>query len=135
MSRSVAREVAMKLIYSRLVGGDDTPEAIIEKSEVSEEMSGTDIEFARKLVDGVTASAEELDRVISEHAIGWSLDRISRVDLSILRIALYEILHMDDVPVGATINEAVKLAKQYGGDHSYSFINGILGSLAKKKKD
>ena len=135
MSRSVAREVAMKLVYSRLVGGDDTLDAIIDKSEISEEMSEADTAFAQQLVDGVAETSEELDQVISEHAIGWSLDRISRVDLSILRIAVYEILHMTDVPVGATINEAVKLAKEYGGDHSYSFINGILGSLAKKKKD
>ena len=131
MNRTLAREVAMKLVYSRLVGGNDTQDAILEKSEIAERLTAEDSEFAEQLVSGVTEHAEELDELISAHTIGWSVSRIDKVDLAILRIAAYEIRYLDEIPVGASINEAVKLAKQFGGDHSYSFINGILGSLAK----
>ena len=133
MNRSLAREVAMKQVYSRLVGGDDTQAAILEKSEITEPLTGPDSKFAEQLVLGVAEHAEELDELISTHAIGWSVGRIDRVDLAILRIAAYEIRYLDEIPVGASINEAVKLAKLFGGDHSYSFINGILGSLAKEQ--
>ncbi|MBQ3662714.1 MAG: transcription antitermination factor NusB [Clostridia bacterium] len=133
MNRTLAREVAMKLVYSRLVGGNDTQDAILEKSEITEPLTEQDSRFAEQLVLGVTEHAEELDEVISAHAIGWSIGRIDKVDLAILRIAAYEIRYLDEIPVGASINEAVKLAKQFGGDHSYSFINGILGSLAKEQ--
>ena len=133
MNRTLAREVAMKLVYSRLVGGNDTQDAILEKSEITEPLTEQDSRFAEQLVLGVTEHAEELDEMISAHAIGWSISRIDKVDLAILRIAAYEIRYLDEIPVGASINEAVKLAKQFGGDHSYSFINGILGSLAKEQ--
>ncbi|MBQ1771245.1 MAG: transcription antitermination factor NusB [Clostridia bacterium] len=133
MNRTLAREVAMKLVYSRLVGGNDTQDAILEKSEITEPLTEQDSRFAEQLVLGVTEHAEELDEMISAHAIGWSIGRIDKVDLAILRIAAYEIRYLDEIPVGASINEAVKLAKQFGGDHSYSFINGILGSLAKEQ--
>ncbi len=133
MNRTLAREVAMKLVYSRLVGGNDTQDAILEKSEITEPLTEQDSRFAEQLVLGVTEHAEELDEMISAHAIGWSIGRIDKVDLAILRIAAYEIRYLDEIPIGASINEAVKLAKQFGGDHSYSFINGILGSLAKEQ--
>ena len=133
MNRTLAREVAMKLVYSRLVGGNDTQDAILEKSEITEPLTEQDSRFAEQLVLGVTEHAEELDELISAHAIGWSIGRIDKVDLAILRIAAYEIRYLDEIPIGASINEAVKLAKQFGGDHSYSFINGILGSLAKEQ--
>ena len=133
MNRTLAREVAMKLVYSRLVGGNDTQDAILEKSEITEPLTEQDSRFAEQLVLGVTEHAEELDEMISAYAIGWSIGRIDKVDLAILRIAAYEIRYLDEIPVGASINEAVKLAKQFGGDHSYSFINGILGSLAKEQ--
>ena len=133
MSRSAAREVAMKIGYSRLVGGQGTPDLVIEESEIQDKMTEEDVLFAREVSDGVEEHREELDAVIEKHAIGWSLERISKVDLAILRVAVYEILYREDVPAGAAINEAVELAKRFGGDHSYSFINGILGAFAKEK--
>ena len=75
---------------------------------------------------------EELDALIASHAIDWSIDRIARVDLCILRVALYEMLYRSDVPSGAAINEAVELAKRFGGEKSYAFINGILGVVARE---
>ena len=87
MSRSLAREVAMKLAYSRLLGGEDTPAAVLEKSGEAEPLSVEDAAFAEALAAGVEARADELDAVIAAHAIDWSIGRIARVDLSILRIA------------------------------------------------
>ena len=131
MSRSVAREVAMKLAYSRLLGGDDTPDAVLEKSEIKEPLDLADKTFSLELADGVEATLGEVDALIAENTVDWSIDRISRVDLAILRVAVYEMLYREDVPTGASINEAVELAKRFGGERSYSFVNGILGTIAK----
>lgn len=122
----------MKLAYSRLLGGEDTPNAVLEKSGVSEPLDAEDTAFAEALAEGVEAHVEELDALISEHAIDWTIDRIARVDLSILRVALFEMLYREDVPEGAAINEAVELAKRFGGEKSYAFINGILGVVARR---
>ncbi len=132
MKRSEARELAMKIVYSRLVGGQGDPKEIAEDSGIGEVLTDEELAFAGEIADGVRDKAKELDTIVSEHAIGWSLERIARVDLSILRVALYEMLYREDIPVGASINEAVELAKRFGGDRSYSFINGILGSVARE---
>ena len=89
MSRSVAREVAMKLVYSRLLGGDDTPDAVLEKSEIKEPLDLADETFSLELADGVEATLGEVDALIAENTVDWSIDRISRVDLAILRVAVY----------------------------------------------
>ena len=122
----------MKLAYSRLMGGEDTPDAVQEKSGVSEPLSAEDVAFAEALAEGVETHAAELDGLIGAPAIDRSLDRIARVDLCILRVALFELLYREDVPAGAAINEAVELAKRYGGEKSYAFINGILGVVARE---
>ena len=75
---------------------------------------------------------EEIDQKISEKAEGWSLQRLSKSDLAVLRLATYEILFDEEVPDGVAINEAVELAKSYGGDKSYRFVNGVLASIAKR---
>lgn len=129
--RSVAREVAMKLVFSRLLGGEDTPEDVLEESDILEKLSPEDIRFAKEIAEGVEEHSPELDELVAQYAKDWSVERIGRVDLSVLRVAMYEILYRDDVPTGAAINEAVELAKRFGGDKSYSFVNGILGTFAK----
>ena len=132
MSRSIAREVAMKLVYSRLLGGQDTPDAVLEKSEIGEPLDREEKDFSLALADGVAERLAEIDERIAVNAVDWSIDRIGRVDLSILRVAVYEMLYREYVPVGAAINEAVELAKRFGGERSYSFVNGILGAVAKQ---
>ena len=122
----------MMIVYSDLLGGADTPGAVCEKNELIGSLDAADTAYAEEVVSGVRQTASELDALIAEYAVGWSLDRIARVDLSILRVAVYEMLHREDVPVGAAINEAVELAKRYCGEKSSAFINGILGSIAKK---
>lgn len=73
----------------------------------------------------------EIDAKISEKATGWTIDRMGKVDLAIIRLAVYEILFDEDIPVGVSINEAVELAKKYGRDESGSFVNGVLAKFAK----
>ena len=130
MSRAIAREVAMKLVYCNLVGGTDTPDAVLEKSEIHEPLDEEDKRYTQLVLDGVTTALAVIDEKISRYAVGWSIERIARVDLAILRVAIYEMLFMDDIPLGASINEAVELAKTFGGERSYAFINGILGTVA-----
>jgi len=135
MSRTTAREVAMMMEFSRMLGGEDTPECGCDKAEgigpgaLDEE----DVLYVDQILAGITEHLEEIDAFVSRYSEGWSIERIARVDLSILRVAVYEMLYRrEDVPTGAAINEAVELAKRYGGERSYAFINGILGSVAKE---
>ncbi len=130
MSHTLSREIAMKRLYAETVGGVDSIEDALEQSE-RPALSEEDALFSDRLYEGVCAHLDEIDAVIGEHAKDWSIARIAKVDLSILRIAVYEILYEDSIPIGATVNEAVELGKEFGGEKSAGFINGILGSVAK----
>lgn len=132
MSRKTAREVAMKLAFASLLGGEDTYESVLDKSGISEAPTAEDTAFSEEVLQGIGAHQEEIDAAIDEMAIGWRIGRMPRVDLSILRVAIYEMLYRDDIPYSVSINEAVELAKAFGGDHSSAYINGMLGTLAKK---
>jgi transcription antitermination protein NusB len=87
--------------------------------------------FARELVEGVETYREELDRLISDNAVGWELGRIAPLERAILRTALYEILHRPDVPDEVAIDEAIETAKTYCGTEAPTFVNGILGGVMK----
>ena len=130
MSHTVSREIAMKRLYAETVGGVDTMEDAIEQSE-RDVLSEEDMLFSDRLYEGVHAHLSEIDGEIGAHAKDWSLNRIAKVDLSILRVAVYELLYEQGIPVGATVNEAVELAKVFGGEKSAGFINGVLGAVAK----
>lgn len=135
MSRTSAREVAMMMEFSRMLGGEDTPERVCDKAENIGEgaLDAEDVLYVEQINGGVNAHQTEIDTLISKYSVDWAIERIARVDLSILRVAIYEMLYRkEDVPAGAAINEAVELAKRYGGERSYAFINGILGSVAKE---
>ncbi len=133
MSRTTAREVAMMMHFSNLLGGEDTPEHVCEKAETLGTLDEEDLVYVSQMLEGVCERSEELDEIIGRYSKDWAIERIARVDLSILRVAIYEMLYRkEDVPTGAAINEAVELAKRYGGERSYAFINGILGSVAKE---
>jgi N utilization substance protein B len=84
--------------------------------------------FTRELVEGVQTNRVELDELIARHAKGWALDRIAPLEASIMRVALFEALHRDDIPVEVAIDEAVELAKEYCGADAPGFVNGILGA-------
>jgi len=133
MSRTTAREVAMMMHFSNLLGGEDTPEHVCDKAESLGALDGEDLLYVSQMLEGVRAHTAEIDGLVSRFSKDWAIERIARVDLSILRVAIYEMLYRkQDVPAGAAINEAVELAKRYGGERSYAFVNGILGSVAKE---
>ena len=130
MNRRQSREQALSLVFSRMFNEDVTAQEITELSKLC--MDTQDDEFSDALFTGVCESVEELDAVIDKYAIGWSRKRISRVSLAILRLAVFEIIHMDEIPISVSIDEAVELAKKFATDEDASFINGILGSVARE---
>ena len=132
MNRTLAREVAMKILFARSLGGEDTWEEVLEQSQARDELSDEDKTFLENEVFGVERHREGLDGLIDGYAKGWNLNRLAKVDLTLLRMGLFELLYLPEVPVGAAINEAVELSKRYGEDKSYSFINGILGTAARE---
>ena len=91
--------------------------------------SNYDKDYFLEVINGVLNSQKEIDELIDTNAKDWSIDRIAKMDLPILRVAIYEIKHREDIPVGVSINEAVELAKKYGSDDSPKFINGLLGQI------
>ncbi len=121
----------MKMLYAASCGGEESMNEVLEQSEQADTLSGADKTFLENLVSGVRERQEELDAIVGQYAQGWALNRLARVDLTILRMAVYEILYMPEVPVGASINEAVELSKRFCEDKSSGFINGILGSVAR----
>ena len=131
MNHTLSREIAMKRLYAETVGGTDSLSETLEQSG-RDALSDEDALFSDRLYEGVHAHSGQIDAEIEAHANGWALNRIAKVDLSILRIAVYELLYERAIPVGATVNEAVELAKVFGGDKSPGFINGVLGAIAKE---
>ena len=122
----------MKLVFANLAGGEDTYEAVLEKSGIDAEPAPEDVAYANEVISGIQAHVEEIDALIDDIAIGWKIERMPRVDLSILRIAVYEMQYREDIPCSVSINEAVELAKAFGGDKSSAYVNGMLGTLAKR---
>jgi N utilization substance protein B len=129
MNRTKSREQAFILTFERSFS-HDTIENIIDVAETSHSVHIE--EFAEKLAQGVEDHEAELDEVISKYIRGWTMNRLSRVSLAILRLAVYEMKYEDDIPVSVSINEAVNLAKKYGGAEDAPFVNGVLGSAAKE---
>ncbi|OUN00652.1 MAG: transcription antitermination factor NusB [Paenibacillaceae bacterium ZCTH02-B3] len=142
MKRRQAREIAVQSLYQmemNRVSARAAVDAILEEARADNELnldvSALDeIEgFARELVEGVARHREEIDRLLQAYLTGWQLDRLSRVDKQILRLAAYELLYRDDVPPKAAINEAIELAKHFGTEESGRFVNGVLGRLIREK--
>lgn len=131
-NRHLGRIVAMQTLYEHdfrgQEGGDDL-KAILERN--LDEFSGSieDTGFVHDLVDGVTANQEQIDGIISPAAPEWPVDQIAKVDKIILRIGVYELMIKRDVPPKVAINEAVELAKAFGGENSSKFVNGVLGTV------
>lgn len=127
MKRQLAREQAFILIFEKSFL-DYSIDEIIENAQMAREL--IDDDFARSIADGVFNNVEAIDAEIEKNIRGWSLSRISRVALAIMRLAVYEMLYIENIPVSVSINEAVELAKKYAGDEDPSYINGVLGSIA-----
>ena len=144
MTRASARELAVHLIYGREFTGEE-PEQIVairlnkeyysllaEENEVySDRPSKAQMQYIDCVVSGVANRTEELNEQIQKFSIGWDVARISKLTRTIMQLAMFEILYVEDVPTGVAISEAVRLAKMYDGDDTGSFVNGILGSFAR----
>ncbi len=131
MSRRVSRELAMKLLYQFQLRDDDIQEQIeLFLSEVEKPLEDTEKEYFLGVVQGAMEKKNEIDMLIQNHAKGWTLERMPKVDLAIMRLTIYEMQYRKDIPWNVSINEAVELAKKYGGDQSKTFINGVLGKVA-----
>ncbi len=127
--RRKSREQAFILLFEKSFNEDMSFDEITEiaiESEVIEKDS-----FMTKLLNAADAGIDEIDAEIEKNLKGWSKSRISKVSLALLRMAIAEMKFMDDIPVGVSINEAVEICKIYGSDEDKSFINGVLGSVAR----
>ncbi len=132
MDRTVARAHAMKLIYEWEMGGDGGEETRLNLLEVAPNEREAD--FMNSLAEGVMANANDIDARLAPFLRGWSIDRLTRVDLAILRLAAYELM-LGQTPAGVAINEAVELANQYSTEKAGGFINGVLGSLERDMEE
>ncbi len=130
MGRRTAREVAMKLLYQLEIQQDDRHDQI-EARIAEEKLPAADTGYIRQVVDGIFDKMNLIDSYINKFSKGWKINRISKVDLSILRLSMFEIMYMDDIPYTVSVNEAVELAKKFSGEEAGSFINGILSRISK----
>ena len=126
--RRKARELAVQVLFS-LDFGNQSPEQAFELICKNFDANKKVREFSKELVLGVWENREKIDEEIRKVSKNWRLERMSRVDRAILRLATYELLFRDDIPPKVSINEAIELGKKFGDDNSYSFINGILDSI------
>ncbi len=127
MKRKKSREQAFILIFERSFS-HDAIRTIVDTAEVSEDVRVE--EFAEKLAEGTETHEAELDAAIGKYIRGWTMKRLSHVSLALLRLALYEMKFEPDIPVSVSINEAVNLAKKFGGAEDAPFVNGVLGAAA-----
>ena len=131
MSRKSAREAAFKAIFEIPFHSSELPEEIIEffvANQKDELTSDSDIQYFKKVTSICFDNLEEIDNEITMHLKDWTLERISKINLSVLRLAFCEIKYMEDIPYQVSINEAVEVAKKFGDDDSPSFVNAVLAS-------
>jgi len=128
MRRHRARILALQALYEIDAVRREPDSALnhlIEEAEITDETAA----FSRELVTGVIANLADIDKIISKHATSWPLEQISVIDRNILRLAIFEILFDNKVPVKVAASEAVKLANSFGSETSAKFVNGVLGSI------
>ena len=131
--RTAARRLATQVLYQSDILEDD-PAAIIADERLVDETQLLS-KYARRLIEGTTTHKETIDNDIISASENWALDRMPIVDRSLLRMAAFEMRYVDEVPISVTINEAVNLANEFGGDDSPRFVNGILGRIAIKLEE
>lgn len=145
MSRKTAREIAVQMIYeysyhyntaSEILEHRLNPEFLETANDelsIYRNFDNKQYPYIRDVVGGVVTHTEEIDELIKKYAIGWNFTRISRIARAILRVAVYELLHYDEVPESVAINEAVELTKRYDTQETAAFVNGILGSIVRER--
>jgi transcription antitermination protein NusB len=142
MKRRLAREIAVQSLFQmemNEVSAKDAIDTIVEEAGLENEtdLSLTEgeaisTEYIHKLVEGTASHLAEIDQILTVYLKGWKMDRLSRVDRQILRLASYEMLHSQEVPPKVVINEAIELSKHFGTEESGKFVNGVLGKMIKE---
>ena len=129
MTRSEAREQAFIVLFEKIFNDDLSISEIIESAQEEGliKING----FAAALLKNAQDNAEAIDKLISDNLKGWAIHRLPKVSLAIMRLAVSEMLYSDEVPVGVSVNEAVELAKKYGTESDATYINGVLGAIAR----
>lgn len=133
MNRHQSREKAVQVLFSIDMTQAEPKEVLANMLEEEDEQVNEErnLEFLTELVEGTAAHQSEIDQAVSQYLRGWTMGRLANVDRAILRLAGYEMMYREDIPIKVTLNEAVELAKMYGTDDSPKFINGVLSSLVK----
>ena len=132
MTRKEAREEAFILVFEKEFSSDSLDDILDIDMQVRDIKPD---EYIKTVFFGVFDNLQTIDKIISENAVGWSINRISKTSLAILRLALFEMKFMEDIPVSVSINEAVELAKKYATKEDASFINGILATVSKSEEN
>ncbi|MGV8082458.1 MAG: transcription antitermination factor NusB [Coriobacteriia bacterium] len=130
LERSRARRQALQILYQREITGESVESILSDSTYCTED--GEPDEYCREIALSVERELQRIDCIIGKVSENWSVSRMPIVDRNILRAATYELLHHDDVPPSVAINEAVELAKVYGGEDSSKFVNGVLGKIAAR---
>ena len=129
MTRHEARETAFIILFEKLFRPDDSIDEIVSSAEESDFFQVDD--FILSVTGKAGEKQDEIDGLIEKNLDGWTIKRISKVSLAVLRLAVCEILYFDDIPVSVSINEAVEITKKYSTAQDASFVNGVLGSVSK----
>ena len=134
MVRTELREHIFKMLFQiEFNESEAMPEHLKYHFETMEDAAEKDKEYIQKKYEAVVAHVPEIDRIINENAKGWKTARMNKVDLTILRLAVYEMKWDEEIPTGVAINEAVELAKKFSGNDGPSFVNGVLGKIAQQE--
>lgn len=132
MTRRKSRELAFILLFEKTFSQKSVRDILQDAGEARDVEEDA---FAVSLAEGAEAKEKDIDNIIARYSKNWNTNRLSRVALSLLRLAVYEMLYVEDIPVSVSINEAVELAKKYGGDEDPAFINGVLGGVARRDEE
>lgn len=135
MSRKKARDNAFKCIYELEFIKDKNLDDILSNCYEENNNSEEEKEYIQMIVNGVKENIKKIDDIILSKLKNWSLDRIAKIDLAILRLAIYEVLYVDSIPDKVSANEAVELAKTYGNNDSKSFVNGVIAKVIEDKEE
>lgn len=129
MTRSEAREQAFIVLFEKIFDTESSISGIIEKAQESDliKING----FTKILLSAVEGNEEKIDNLIEENSKGWALKRLPNVSVAVMRLAIGEMLFVEEVPAGVSVNEAVELTKKYGTADDASYVNGVLGTIAK----
>ncbi len=143
--RKNAREDAFRLLFEQHVNPENAAEKLKRYFETAKEEqkaeepfyvnrpSAADIAYTEKIVEGVQENLQEIDALIETNLKDWEMDRVSKISIAVLRLSIFEILHMEDIPAEVSASEAVTIAKKYDSPSAGAFVNGVLGNIIKSK--